>query len=103
MDLTGNGGEAVDMSQMPAGAPPPGVTPNLGDGAPSQQAAIVGTCTTFIVLTTAFVAMRLYVAFSITKIRGLDTCMCLVQYTLRRYPTDLSIDFCALAVVCTQT
>ena len=68
------GPQTTDPFQQPAGVPPPGVTPNLGNGAPSQQSAIIGVCSTFIILTTSFVALRLYVAFRITKIPALENC-----------------------------
>jgi hypothetical protein len=66
--------QSMDLSLLPAGTPPPGVMPHLGNGAESRQSAIIGVCTTFIILTTGFVAMRLYVAFRITKLPALENC-----------------------------
>jgi hypothetical protein len=66
--------QPLDPYQQPAGIPPPGVTPNLGNGAPSQQSTIIGICSTFIILTTGFVVLRLYVALKITRIPALENC-----------------------------
>ncbi|KAF2188484.1 hypothetical protein K469DRAFT_748296 [Zopfia rhizophila CBS 207.26] len=79
MEAAGNGGQTPDLNLVPAATPPPGVMPNLSDSAPSRRNAVIGVCSTFIVLTTGFVAMRLYVAFRITKIRGLEN----LSYTSR--------------------
>lgn len=63
----------IDMSQVPAGTPPAGVTPNLYGNPPSLQSTIIGFAALFYILTTIAVSLRLYsVARSLQKIAADD-------------------------------
>ncbi|GAT23966.1 hypothetical protein RIB2604_01711090 [Aspergillus luchuensis] len=63
----------IDMSQVPAGTPPAGVTPNLYGNPPSLQSTIIGFAALFYILTTIAVSLRLYsVARSLQKVAADD-------------------------------
>ncbi|GKZ17190.1 hypothetical protein AbraCBS73388_007242 [Aspergillus brasiliensis] len=73
----------LDMSQVPAGTPPAGVTPNLYNNPPSLQSTIIGFAALFYILTTITVSLRLYsVSRSLQKVAADDV-------------------LCILAVICT--
>lgn len=65
--------QAVDYSNLPAGAPPPGVIPNF-DHAKSRAIdahVAMGIC---IGLTTIFLLLRVYVKLAVTNMWGWDDC-----------------------------
>lgn len=65
--------QAVDYSNLPAGAPPLGVKSNF-DHAKSRAIDAHVTMGIFIVLTTIFVLLRVYVKLAVTHMWGWDDC-----------------------------
>ncbi|KAF4626878.1 hypothetical protein G7Y89_g11280 [Cudoniella acicularis] len=61
----------VDLSEIPAGTPPPGVVPNFVNPE-SRAPALVAICILMIVLTVPSVATRFFVRLRISKNPGLD-------------------------------
>lgn len=70
-----------ELNQIPAGPPPPGQMPNLFDKPPSRQRVIIGVCVLFIVLTTSFVVVRVYVTKYITRAASAEDCTPLCEYS----------------------
>ncbi|KAL9128016.1 MAG: hypothetical protein Q9217_003210 [Psora testacea] len=61
------------MNAVPAGKPPPGVTPNFVDP-PSLAGAIVTVSAVMMVWTLSFVTMRLYANYHASRGLGVDDC-----------------------------
>ncbi|KAL8952791.1 MAG: hypothetical protein Q9222_001295 [Ikaeria aurantiellina] len=69
----------VPLSMVPAGKPPPGVTPNLIDP-PNLEAVTIGIGVLMIVLTAIVVSARLYTTFFLSRSAGWEdySCICAV-------------------------
>jgi hypothetical protein len=64
-----------DDSRPPAGPPPPGITSDFLNP-PSTAHKIIVVSVAFSVLSSLFIALRLYTILSITHQRGTDDCEC---------------------------
>ena len=63
----------IPLSQIPAGAPPKGVTPNFVDP-PTLERLVIGVAAVMTPLTLGFVMTRLYLAFQPKHKLLLDEC-----------------------------
>ena len=63
----------VALSQIPAGAPPAGVTSNFSNP-PSLEHLAIRICTVLMALTLMFVTTRVYLAFQSNHKLALDEC-----------------------------
>lgn len=59
---------------QPAGAASPDAVLNSSDPE-DQQSTIIGVCVMLMILTFAFLSIRLYSNFRITRVGGFDDCM----------------------------
>jgi hypothetical protein len=66
-------GAAVDLSQIPAGAPPPGVTPDF-DSADNYKHRNIVLHSIVVAFTTIAVLVRLYTRAIVKKKFGVDDC-----------------------------
>jgi hypothetical protein len=69
----GPAAQAAYMANMPAGPPPEGQVSNFINP-PSQQNTIIAVSTVLMFLTLAFVSLRLYSTFCITRSTGMEDC-----------------------------
>ena len=77
--------DAVEIAQMPAATPPPGVTPNLVDPYSNGPVAIA-ICSILIFMMLVFVSIRLYVKLKIVQKLTPDDCKYSVY--LYRFPAN---------------
>ncbi|KAI1211921.1 uncharacterized protein F4807DRAFT_458126 [Annulohypoxylon truncatum] len=70
-----------DYTQIPAVPPPAGQTSNFVDP-PSQEATMIAVSTVMMALTLAFVSLRLYTSFRVTRKPGLEDWLCIVALVL---------------------
>ena len=63
----------MDLAQLPAGIPPPGVVPNFKNP-PSLAQPIIAVHAVFLSLAVLFVALRLYTKIFLTRLLRWDDC-----------------------------
>ena len=71
----------VDLSRIPIRPPPPGVQSNFVDP-PSMVPATIAVGIIFIILTTLFVAIRLYANYHAVRKLALDDCSSSLEHIL---------------------